>query len=490
MGLIILPKRFHPSFKKSKPNPKASVVNADFSGLGKGLDAILLPVGNTFIDVVSGNIGVPVNSPTNSIGGRGRKVDYNGSDEATQFTGSFKSPFADICNGDLTISWVFQTTSSSGFATGFGSSASDTPVVYFQGGATGTAFVRSQNNSGNQFSGGVTINDGLPHIFTIVKYGATVDIYIDGIFAATNDVTPSNWDLVNQFTLGALGRVGSPDNHWTGSIFGVAIWRRKLSASEIFKSNSDFWRTILKPKQLPTYFIPEADAGQTIPVTQVVETNIAQAIVVGIGAVSILVGQVTETDIAQPITPLNALVIEVGQVVETNTAQIVTALAGNLDVPVNQVVENNTANAVTVDTGGALILVTQVVENNTAQPVTVDVGGVSISVNQVSELNTAQPVTALQGIAVTVLQVIETNIAQAITPVTGAVSIEVGQVVETNIAQSITVAGVVPSPDCVEAFQGVITIEGMQSEINLIEAFNGILTTAEGFNSIICEDSA
>ena len=52
---------------------------------------------------------------------------------------------------------------------------------------------------------------------------------------------------------------------------------------------------------------------------------------------------------------------------------------------------------------------------------------------------------------------------------------------------NVSVLGIVVGPICLDAFQGLITIEGMQSEINQTDGFNGTITNAEGFNSKVCE---
>jgi hypothetical protein len=68
----------------------------------------------------------------------------------------------------------------------------------------------------------------------------------------------------------------------------------------------------------------EVDAGQTVAVGQVTETDLAQP--VAWAPKRRLVGQASETDLAQPITPVTAQIIAVGQASETDLAQPVGAI--------------------------------------------------------------------------------------------------------------------------------------------------------------------
>lgn len=136
--------------------------------------------------------------------------------------------------------------------------------------------------------------------------------------------------------------------------------------------------------------VTETDTAQPITwapknrlVNQVIETDIAQAITrVKIYAV----GQVTKTDTAQPIT--KAISKPVGQVVETDTAQALGIVKYN---PVDQIVETDTAQPISTV---KLLSVPQVVETDTAQPITVG-GATEVAVGQVIETDTAQPINVL-----------------------------------------------------------------------------------------------
>lgn len=245
-NIIQLPDNVHPNFQNPRTNPPANGSKVVTNGIGRNLEAALLPIGNTWIDLVSGEKGIPINAPANSVGLRGRKIDYDlTSSQYTQFT-NFKSPFADICNGDITIAMLVQTTSTAGWLGGFAASSDSTPCVSIQGDPKARTLTRSAggNDFAVQFSSGPDIDDGLPHLIVLQKHGNnTVDVYTDGIFGGTaSPTTPfDNWNIVDQFSLGNFWRT-TPGSYWTGSIYGAAIWSRKIAPSEILSLSINFWQ--------------------------------------------------------------------------------------------------------------------------------------------------------------------------------------------------------------------------------------------------------
>lgn len=254
MGLYQLPKQYHPDFINPRVNPSLNV-KVVTGGIGRNLEAAMLPMGNNWIDLKSGQMGIPINTPTNSVGRSGRQVDYtSGNSEYTQFTTQFISPFEDICNGDVSIAIVFQTVGTSGFWAGFGSDDNSTEIIYFQqSGSVAGTLTRSANSVAAQFSAGPTINDGLPHLILLQKSGNAVDLYVDGNFAGTDTSSGfSNWNMINQFAIGGLWRT-SVSNFFTGGVFGCSIWSRMLTAPEIKSLSLNFWQ-IYEPQTPVTYF--------------------------------------------------------------------------------------------------------------------------------------------------------------------------------------------------------------------------------------------
>jgi len=439
MGQLILPKRFHPDFKNPRIKPIGDV-EIDWSHpLAKDIKHFFLLNSTSPRDLISDALGVNSGATL-----RGNDVDFDGASDFIDF------PNDDIWfTGDEPWSMALHLNLDA-FPSSFGGVF--TPA-YQKGGSTNHNIFVSENASYSPITMRILNSSGSlykairfptatfgtdatgAHTWAVTHNGISSDdanfrVYKDNLSVAP--ITGAGTATISQTQ---MGRYNS-GNEMDGSLRYIVVWKRELTQEQMRRFINNPY-ALLKPRQPAIYFIPAAETGQTITVNQVTETNIAQAIAAGIGAVSILVGQVTEADIPQPVTPLNALIIEVGQVVENNTAQSLTALAGNLDIPVNQVTENNTAQVLTV-VQGVNLTVNQVIETNIAQAVTVGFGGVSIPVNQVLETNIAQPITVLQGVEIAVGQVTETDLAQSITVQT-QISIPVNQVVETDIAQPVVV---------------------------------------------------
>jgi hypothetical protein len=166
------------------------------------------------------------------------------------------------------------------------------------------------------------------------------------------------------------------------------------------------------------------EAAQSIPVAQVVETDIAQA--VG-RAKARAVGLVTETDVAQPVGRAKARVV--GQVTSIEIAQPITVLKSRI---IGQVVET--------DLGGALgrakaRVVAQALETDIPQPIAAS-ENTNVAVAQALETAVAQPVGRAKARAVG--QATEVDIAALLGH---AKARPVGQVVETDLAQPITSIG-------------------------------------------------
>ncbi len=179
-------------------------------------------------------------------------------------------------------------------------------------------------------------------------------------------------------------------------------------------------------------------SDQSIVVGQATETGLAQPISPVPGAAAVSVSQVIETDIAQTITPLpGGISISVGQVLESNTSQSIASLPGVVNISVGQAAETDTAQALTVSQA-TLIAVGQATETALSQSISALPGVISLSVGQANETDAAQVVTPQQGAVISVGQAVETDTSQTISPVPGASAITVGRVAETNTAQTVT----------------------------------------------------
>lgn len=189
--------------------------------------------------------------------------------------------------------------------------------------------------------------------------------------------------------------------------------------------------------------VKTAATGHTIAVGQVTETDLAQPIThlktKALGQVTETdlsqairvvktktLGQVTETDLAQPIS-VNPKRRLVGQVLETDLAQAITwAPKRRL---VNQVLETDLAQTITRLKSR---LIAQVTETDLAQPVKTLKAKL---IGQVNETDLAQPITRNGAKVIAITQVAETDLAQSITT---AKIRAIGQASETDLAQPIT----------------------------------------------------
>jgi len=139
-----------------------------------------------------------------------------------------------------------------------------------------------------------------------------------------------------------------------------------------------------------------------VSVAQALEINVAQTMVVVLGALIIGLGQPSEVDAAQAITVVRGNTnIAVAQVVETDLSQAITVVCGNTNITVAQISETDTAQIISVVSGS---------------------GTQTVTVGQITETDAAQPITKLSPLTVSVGQVSEVDIAQVITMVGGGVS--------------------------------------------------------------------
>ena len=240
MGKLILPNRrlerpasFRPNIKPTWP------VEIDWDHPFSRIPKIALFSDSSGVtNLIDGTKSVNVNSPTISVGSGGQKIDYNGTNQYSKILAGPGINFADLCNGDMTISIRLQTLASNNFCFGFGSSSNSIPVFLLQGDDQARCFVRSDNNSASNIRGGPNINDGISHTIVIQRKGPVTNLHTDGALVATESRTHTNWDDIDLLTLGGLGR-SSYSNFWAGSFYEINIWDSFLSASEIARQYQD-----------------------------------------------------------------------------------------------------------------------------------------------------------------------------------------------------------------------------------------------------------
>ena len=185
-----------------------------------------------------------------------------------------------------------------------------------------------------------------------------------------------------------------------------------------------------------------AASGQTIAIGQISETELAQPLT---PLKTVIAGQVSETNLAQALAP--AKQVPILQVTETDLAQAISMLQG---IGINQVIEadaafafaarkligmgqvEETTEAATVP-GLKTVQMGQVSESNLAQGLQLVAGS---QINQVVETNTAQPMGVRR--VVSLALVAESDQAFALSLLK---AVEIGSVTETDLAQSIGVVG-------------------------------------------------
>ncbi len=308
--------------------------------------------------------------------------------------------------------------------------------------------------------------------------GVTVDrvkLYKDGVLQ-----TVTATDFSQDETLGAInntnhnvniGNRGNLNRGCEADIYYVELFTGCLPESEHLRAHNAL--------------VNNNDINWTTPaisVGQATETNIAQAITVIVGGVTVAMGQAIETDLAQSITVLSQITIVVGQATETDLAQVVAPVSGQV-ITVGQAVETDLAQAVRqaapfeivlsafVPTGG-IATTDRLIGGNAhdggrltddqnpsdavdlaanrsgefafvLQPTDLGEDGVEYSFRLVISPSTPLDTYAVEatwtiGSGIQVGQAFETDLAQPITIIFDQ-TITVGQALETDIAQDVTV---------------------------------------------------
>jgi ACT domain-containing protein len=193
------------------------------------------------------------------------------------------------------------------------------------------------------------------HSYAVVRNGATVTFYRDGVpFETQNLATDTNVDWGEQRPVELMGKNFGASNATNGSIAMAAIWMRALSSAEISWLYAEPY-VFLRPVVRRRWFVPSG--VQTVPVGQALESDVAQAVA---SLKTRTVGQVLETDLAQPVDRIKALVLV--RAVESDLAQPVARLKTQL---VGQVVETDLARP--VSRPGQSVAVGQALEIDLAQ---------------------------------------------------------------------------------------------------------------------------
>jgi len=234
-----------------------------------GLLCAYLPTGNNLVEVNSSTFGVPIAVPTTGVSVHGRRVEYNGTDEYTQFTKLGKGiSFANLLNGlSFTIALFgrFPSKGPGGHVFfSFGASSSDTPKLTFGHLADETLQWRFRGDVGdlNQATGTILLDSG--DTFRVLHFvcepSETQTMYIDGVSDSTVSANISgDWDVINQMAFGCNWE-SSAAEFWLGGFFGAYIYDRPLLLSEIRADVVNFWRHYRQLRLISTGIEPAAAA--------------------------------------------------------------------------------------------------------------------------------------------------------------------------------------------------------------------------------------
>ena len=172
--------------------------------------------------------------------------------------------------------------------------------------------------------------------------------------------------------------------------------------------------TVNQATETDTAQVITLSENATRDVAQASEADAAQAITTVFGALTIAVGQTTETDLARPIAALQGVTLVFGQVAESDLAQSIAVYAT------------------------AVIAIGQVTELDVAQVILEAYSNQTLGVGQVAETDVAQVISSPTPITVALAQASEIDLSLAVT-LYATRTIALGQASETDIARAITV---------------------------------------------------
>ena len=346
-----------------------------------------------------------------------------------------------------------------------------------------------------------TMNSGIDYClevrYTKATNSTSNDAKLEWWVNGSAQTTISGYDLYDNMTLltiavGAVGQSGTVSGIFdldeivandTGAYIGLADPTKKRTVQQVTETDLAQPVSHLKAKAIGQ--VTETDAAQAIThrktktLVQVTETDTAQVIT---HRKTKTLAQVTETDTAQPITRKpNNLSATVNQVTETDLAQPVSHLKAKA---IAQVIETDAAQAITHRKTKTLV---QVTETDTAQAIT---HRKTKTLAQVIETDTAQPVTKVGNKVVLVVQISETDLAQ---PISRSKVRSVAQVSETDLAQPMVrvrlrVVQTVSETDIAQALFGSKRVAVAQVvEIDLAQALTraGYVATVPGIATLV-----
>ena len=305
------------------------------------------------------------------------------------------------------------------------------------------------------------------------------------VFAASNDnrtyrngankgtsSTNRGWGTLADRT--RIGDDNSGGNFFNGDIGECGIWNVVLDDSLIWRlydpgTRFELWYPLRSRKWI---WMPLGSGGQTVAITQVSETDTAQALTAVAGARTVAIGQVSSTETSQALTVAATRTVTIGQVASTETAQGLTATT-TVTTAITAAQETDTAQSIT-SAAGTTTAISQVASTETAQAVTAT-NASTVAITQVQSTDTAQALTAAATKTQAITQVASTETAQAFTAVQPGVFTAVN---ESDAAQALSVVST-----------RTVSI-GQVSAVETAQALTPVLTTTTGITLALEIDAA
>ena len=271
-----------------------------------------------------------------------------------------------------------------------------------------------------------------------------------------------------------IGYDNASTTYFNGDVGECGIWNATLSDDIIARLHDqatryELWYPLRSRKWM---WMPLGSGAQTVAISQVNETDTAQALTAVAGARTVAISQVASSETAQALTATSGTTVAITQAASTETAQGLTAFK-------------------TVATA-----ITQAQESDTAQSITAATS-ITTAIGQVASTETAQAVTATNASTVAITQVQSTETAQALT-VAATKTQAITQVASTETAQAFTAVqpGVFTAANEVDAAQALsvraarTVALGQVSSVETAQSLTPRLTTTTGITLALEIDAA
>lgn len=210
-------------------------------------------------------------------------------------------------------------------------------------------------------------------------------------------------------------------------IYNIAVGQEILARLASPATAYELWYPLRSRK-----WFTQGAGAQSVSITQVTETDTAQALAAVAGAVTAAIAQVASTETAQALAATSGTTTAVAAAQETDTSQALTATTA-VSAAITRTDETDTAQALAV-ASAITTAIARADETDAAQALTAQQPG---SFTAVDETDTAQSLSVTTAITAAITQVASTETAQALT-VVATKTTAIAQVTETDTAQAFT----------------------------------------------------